>query len=221
MPRVFVNDVENYGGTGGSGFFGLANDGDTAKVRFLWNGIDDISCYVVHEVEIDGRKRYVNCLRTYDEPLSKCPMCAAKKFQKIKLYIPIYDIEEDRVKYWERGRKFLEKIKSVCARYSNDKTPLCSQVFEIERHGKKGSMDTTYEIYAIGSADGTTLDDLPEAAPVIGNLVLNKTAEELDEFLNSGEFSTVEESKSIRRELVSEEERPIRRTPVRRAVDRF
>ena len=70
MGRVRYDEVDKYGGQGGAGFFSLKDDGDTARVRFMYNGIDDVEAFAVHQIEgEDGRKRYVNCLREYRQPL--------------------------------------------------------------------------------------------------------------------------------------------------------
>lgn len=185
MGRFSANDVEKYGGSGGGGFFSLRNDGDTARVRFLYNGIDDVEGFAVHEVQIDGKKRYVNCLRDYDEPKDACPFCAANKFQIAKLFIPLYNVDEDKTQIWERGKKMFQKISSICSRYS--KGGLASHIFEIERNGKPGEQTTSYEIYEVDS-DDTTLDDLPEQPEVLGGVVLDKTADEMQYYLDNNVF---------------------------------
>ena len=43
MGRVRYDEVDKYGGQGGAGFFSLKDDGDTARVRFMYNGIDDVA----------------------------------------------------------------------------------------------------------------------------------------------------------------------------------
>ena len=208
MPRFRADEVDNYGGSGGGGFFSLKNDKDVARVRILWNGIEDVEGYAVHEVMVNGKKRFKE-----------------HKFQTVKLYVPIYDIDEDKVKYWERGKKFMSKLTSLCARYSSEDEPLVSQVFEIERNGKQGDTNTTYEIYPVGHHDNTTLEDLPEARPVIGNLILDKTAEELEYYLDNGEFPDAEVEEPLRRRETRKAEtveRPLRRTPARQSrTDRF
>ena len=175
MGRFGVDEVDNYGGNGGSSFFSLKNDGDVARVRFMYGNINDVAGIAVHEVTVDEKSRYVSCLRAYNEPKSKCPLCEANNFQRAKLYIPIYDIEADEVKLWERGKNFFAKLSALCSRYANSTTPLVAHIFEIERHGKKGDTQTTYDIFEIES-DKTTLDDLPEIPEVIGTIVLEKTA---------------------------------------------
>ena len=200
MGRFNASDVDRYGGSGGGGFFSLKNDGDTARVRFLYNGIDDVEGYAVHEVQVDGKKRYVNCLRDYDEPKSECPFCDANKFQIAKLFIPVYNIDEDKTQIWERGKKMFQKISSICSHYS--KGGLVSHIFEIERNGKAGEQTTSYEIYEV-EKDDTTLDDLPEQPEVLGGIVLDKTAEEMEYYLENGEFADSDDA--------DEDEAPIRR----------
>jgi hypothetical protein len=212
MARFRYDEVDNYGGTGGAGYFSLKNDKDVARVRFMYNDINDVEGFAVHQVEVDGKKRYVNCLREYNEPTDKCPFCANHQFQTAKLFIPLYNVDENRVQVWERGKKFFAKISSICARYND----LVSHTFEIERNGKAGSTQTTYEIYEVDK-DDTTLEDLPELPEILGGLVLDKNADEMNYYLDNGEFPSEDEEPTRRRETrqsESREERPTgRRTP--------
>ena len=211
MARFNTETADKYGGHGGAGYFSLKNDKDVAQVRFMYDSIDDVEGYAVHEVTIDDKKRYVNCLREYNEPKDKCPFCAANKFTTAKLFIPIYNIDLDRVQVWERGKKFISKISSICARYPN----VVSHKFEIERNGQKGDTSTTYEIYEIGK-DDTTLQDLPEPNPILGTLVLDKSADDMEFYLDNGYFPPDDEDMPVRRRARQEdepEERGTRRTP--------
>lgn len=188
MGRFNYQDSDNYGNSS-SNFFSLKDDGDVARVRFMYNDLNDVTGYAVHEVEVDGNKRYVNCLRNYNEPKSKCPCCANDYMQRAKLYVPLYNIDTKEVQLWERGKKFLGKLQSICTRYARQDSPLVNHVFEIERHGKKGDTQTTYEIYEVGS-DGTTLQDLPEVIDPLGNIILDKSYDELDSYVRTGSFAT-------------------------------
>lgn len=186
MGRFTANEADNYGGQGGAGFFSLKNDKDVARVRIMYRGIEDVEGYAVHTVEVDGKKRYVNCLRSYNEPLDKCPFCAAKKAQTAKLFVPLYNVDEQRVQIWERGKKYFAKISSICSRYAS-KGELVSQIFEIERNGKKGDTSTSYEFYPI-EKDDVTLDDLPEVTDPLGSVILDKSADDMNYYLESGQF---------------------------------
>lgn len=217
MARFNTETAERYGGQGGAGYFSLKNDKDVARVRFMYNGIEDVEGYAVHQVEIDGKKRWVNCLREYNEPKDKCPFCRQNMFTSAKLFVPLYNIDEDKQQIWERGKKFISKISSICARYPN----VVSHVFEIERNGKKGETTTTYEIYEV-EKDDTTLEDLPEVSSPLGTVVLDKSADDMEFYLENGYFPPDGEDAPVRRRTTSEdssEERGTRRTPARR--DRF
>lgn len=224
MARFRYDEADNYGGNGGAGFFSLRNDKDVARVRFMYNSIDDVEGYAVHEVEIDGKKRYINCLREYNEPLSKCPFCEAKKHQAVKLFIPLYNVDEERTQIWERGKKFFAKISSICARYAS-KDNLCSHVFEIERNGKPKETTTTYEIYEV-DRDETTLEDLGEVQDPIGTVILEKSADDMNFYLENGYFPPEgDEDVPVRRRGRDDDsqERSARRTPAssERRRDRF
>ena len=213
MARFRYDEVDNYGGQGGSGFFYLKEDKEVATVRFMYNGIDDVEGMSVHAIEINDKKRYVNCLRNYNDPIDVCPFCRAKMFTSAKLFVPIYEEETGNVKIWERGKKFFGKISSICARYPDT----VSHKFEIERNGKKGDTSTTYEIYEVGK-DDITLEDLPDLPVILGGLVLDKSAEDMEYYLQEGEFPSDNDVPVRRRASASndDEYRTERRTPARR-----
>lgn len=218
MARFSCEEADNYGGNGGHGFLSMPNDGDVVKVRFMYNKLEDIEGVAVHQIEVDGKKRYVNCLREYGKPVDDCPMCKAGRFVNAKLFIPVYDIESGSVKIWERGKKFFGKMTGLCSRYAS-KDNLVSHVFEIERHGKKGDTQTTYEVYEC-EKDDTALEDLPEVPDIIGGLVLDKSKEEMQYFIDYDEFPGAENNSNSRRS--SSEEMPVRRrTPATSDEDTF
>lgn len=215
MARFHADDADRYGGQGGAGYFSLKNDKDVARVRFMYNGIDDVEGYAVHQVEIDGKKRWVNCLREYNQPVDTCPFCRERMFTSAKLFIPLYNIDEDKVQVWERGKKFISKISSICARYPD----VVSHVFEIERNGKKGETTTTYEIYEVDK-DDTTMEDLPEVSDPLGTLILDKSADDMEFYLENEYFPPDGDDMPVRRrtsrqdeEESEEDRRGSRRTP--------
>lgn len=199
MGRVSFNDAENYGGGNGGGFFSLKNDKDTARVRFLLDNAKDLDniTYAVHKVKIDDKDRYVSCLRNYSDPIDQCPLCASGNKVQLRFFIPLYNDDVQDVQVWDRGKNFANKLSSLMSRYG-EKTPLVSHLFDIERVGKAGDMKTTYETYEV-EEDGTMLEDLPEAPEILGGIVLDKTADELNYFLDEGEFPPEEDEAPVRR----------------------
>ena len=208
MARFNAQEADNYGGQGGGGFFSLKNDKDVATVRFMYNTIEDVEGFAIHEIEVDGRKRYVNCLREYNQPVDDCPLCAAKQRVIAKVFVHLYDEETQEIKIWDRGKTFFSKISSLCARYN----PLVSTPFEIERNGKKGDTSTTYETYALAT-DDLTLEDLPEVPKLLGTLILDKTYEELEFYLDSGYFEEDVENAAPPQRNPSGDRRPAAQEP--------
>jgi hypothetical protein len=236
MAKFNASEAANYGGQGGGGFFGISEDKGVKRVRFLYNNADDIEGFSVHKVEIDGKERYVNCPRSYKDPVDDCPFCREQMKTQVKLFIPVYNIDEDQIQIWDRGKKMFEKMTSLCSRYAN-KNNLVEHVFEVERHGKPKDTATTYEIYEV-EKDDTQLEDFEEDMPkILGGLVLEKSAEDMEYYLEANEFPPEDDGEkprrrgSSRREEPEDDEeeeerparresRPARRTPARRG-DKF
>ncbi len=215
MPRFNANEVDNYGGQGGTGYFSLKDDMDVATVRFMYNNIEDVEGYAVHQVDIDGRKRYVNCLRSYNEPVDTCPFCREGMFTTAKLFVPIYNEKDKQVQVWDRGKKFFAKMSSICSRYPG----VVSHKFEIERHGKKGDTSTSYEIYEVGQ-DDTSLEDLPELPNILGGVVLDKTADDMEYYIQEGQFPPEDGDEVVRRRSSTREDAPFEEHRDSRRSDR-
>ena len=110
------------------------------------------------------------------------------------MFIPLYNEDEVEVQIWRRGRNFEGVISGLCSRYN----PLVGTPVEIERHGKKGDMHTTYQPYP-RQADGVTLDDLPPIPDPIGTVVLDKNFNELTEYVAKGCFDDSTKASEIRK----------------------
>lgn len=224
MGRFKADEIEHYGGQGNSSYFSLKNDKEVARVRFMYNDMDDIDGYAVHEVQIDGRRRYVNCLRDYNEPVDACPFCKNHMAPTAKLFVPLYNVDTKKVQVWERGKKFYSTLASVLSRSVRNGS-IVSQVFEIERNGKPKDTSTTYGIYPVGQPDNTTLEDLPDMPRILGQYVMDKSAQDMEDYLHNGEFYDSGNSNSssnempIRRRSAERDDeytQPVRRTPSRR-----
>mgnify|MGYP003243086270 CR=1 FL=1 len=64
MARVKLEDVDKVV-TSSTQFFQMKNDGDIEKVNILYETIDDVECHSLHKVKVNGRDRWVECLREY------------------------------------------------------------------------------------------------------------------------------------------------------------
>lgn len=231
MGRLTGDNIEQYttnGGSGKSSYFSLKNDKETARVRFLYESASDIEGFTVHRVRVGDRDRYVNCLADEGE----CPFCRAGLQKFVKIFVPIFNETTGQIQTWERGQKFYGKLSGLCARYNN----LVSRTFDIERNGKPKDTQTTYEIYPVGDADGTTLDDILDDCGVnsltnpLGTIILNKTADDMEYYLNNDDFPSKDDTPIRRRGRAEEtddlpfeveDERPRREGRTGRRGNRF
>ena len=58
-------------------FFTLANDGDEAIVRFMYDDVSQFNIMTVHSIQVGGKWRKVNCIREPQESTDICPLCAS------------------------------------------------------------------------------------------------------------------------------------------------
>ena len=214
MARFGVNDVDNYGG-GNNSFFTLKDDKETARVRFLYNDINDVEGVALHEVQVGNGTMDIECLRLYNDPVEKCPLCEAGYKVNAKIFVPLVDVDTGETKIWSRGKKFVSKLSSLCTRFN----PLVGTIFEVERNGKKGDTNTTYEMYNVKS-DDARIEDFDGVKPE-GIAFFQKTFEEMDTYLRTGSFeaqqSNVREPQNNRQ---YSNRQPVRETPATQPIRR-
>lgn len=194
MSRVSYEDSEKYFSGSGSDWFQLKNDGDVARVQFMLNSIEDIPIFSTHKVKVGDKDRYVDCLRNPSDPIDKCPFCAAGLPAKAVRFIIMFQHDDNKVKIWERGRQFISKLQGLINRYN----PLEDHVFEIERHGKAGDTSTKYEIYPLDGVESVDLSSV-EMPELEGSLILEKSEEEMEYYLDNGCFPDDNQDAPVRR----------------------
>ena len=217
MARVSYDDSEKYYSGSGSDWFQLKNDGDVARVQFMLNSVDDIPIFSTHRVKVGDKERYVDCLRNPQDPIDQCPFCAAGLPAKAVRFIIMYQHDDGKVKIWERGRQFISKLQGLINRYN----PLEDKVFEVERHGKAGDTSTKYEVYPLDNVQPVNLDDV-EMPELEGSLILHKSFEDMEYYLDNGNFpDDSNQDAPVRRRGADaparRESAPVRRTPASEA----
>lgn len=126
-------------------FFTLQNDGNFADVIFLYQSKADVLIADVHYIKSAEYSGYVHCCG------AGCPACAKGIRTQTKLFIPLYNISEKKIQFFDRTTMFESQLMNDVF----DKFPDPSQyVFRITRHGAARSVDTTYQIQAIGKNTG-------------------------------------------------------------------
>lgn len=195
MGRVSISKSGSYGSASANGFFSLADDKDSAVVTFLYEEEDgsDMDYFVVHQVEVDGRNRYVNCNAISEDGESihpeNCPLCEEGFPRVEKLFLQLYNENTGQVETWDRGRSYVQKIVTLINKYG----PLVNQPFEIVRSGKKGDQRTTYEFFPESPDDEATLDDFPEKSELLGTLILDLDEDQMFDVID-GKFTLEDNS---------------------------
>lgn len=178
-------------------YFSLKDDGDEAIVRIMHDSCQDFDIVTTHKVNIGGRYRNVNCLREIGHSVEECPFCAAKKDSAQVFYVHMIQYVKDEngkvtptpVVWSRRARQMSQKLNSLIEEYG----PLSDCVFKIRRNGKSGDMHTTYEIL-YGNPNVYREDIYPkvpnafEGYDVVGKQVLNRSAQDMQYFLENGQF---------------------------------
>ena len=57
MGRIDVNDIDKYSSSNSSEWLKLQNDGDVARVQFLYDKYTDLDAFVCHKVKIGDTER--------------------------------------------------------------------------------------------------------------------------------------------------------------------
>ena len=125
-------------------FFQLTDDGMYADVIFLYQRPEDVLVADVHYLKTSEYSGYAHCCET------GCPACNyGERGIRVdtKLFIPLYNIQARKVEFWDRNVRFEHQLNmDVFQNYPNPS----EYVFRVTRHGAYRSVDTTYEIRAIG-----------------------------------------------------------------------
>lgn len=182
MARIDINNLdqvmEQFSG-GGAGFFALKNDKDCAKVRFLHTDQHSLDIMIVHQAEINGKKRWVSCLSDEEH---QCPLCKVGNQQVLKLFLQLEDLRDGKRKIWERGKTFIPTIIGMMNKYGD----LNNRVYEIERHGKAGDTKTSYQLYPL-DRDGVISDHSREELIGPDKFVLELSYEEMEVLAKGGQ----------------------------------
>ena len=185
VPKISIKDAGKYASSAAGDYFSLKDDGDIARVRFLYEEEDgsDLDYYLVHQIEVDGVKKYVACNAIGEDGrlhTDRCPLCMANYKRMERLFLQMcYDgdsahNDEDKILVWERGKNFVGKIQT----YINRLGSLFAQPVEIERHGKAGDTNTTYELFPL-EVDNAVMEDYPERLNLIGSFILELSENEM------------------------------------------
>lgn len=161
--RITREQGQSYSG-GGSSFFKL-KDNESARVRFLYNTVNDIEFIAVHSLRENGRYATVDCSRLPSDPVDNCKWCANGDRPVSRAVIPMFNLNTSKVEYWVRSQSWVEGTLLPSLEQVPQGQPISGQTFIIKRT-KTGNLptDVSYSVQPeLGSAnDGKTKADFGE-----------------------------------------------------------
>lgn len=197
MARISFEDVKT-NDENNVGFFSLKNDGEEATVRFMCDSLSDLEILTVHNIEVDGKFRQINCIREPNDPIESCPLCANDTELHQVVFIKVMNYKTDNSgkitaypEIWQRNASsYVPKMKSYLDNYG----PLSNIVCKVVRHGAARSPKTTYDIIPNLNPQVYTMEAYPlnteafEDYSVVGRVILDKNREDIMTFCNTGIF---------------------------------
>lgn len=208
MARRTIAEAEAISTEGGRPFkwFSLKNDGETKKVRILAKSVDDLLAFSLHPVMIDGRKKYINCLREdYTSPLKDCPFCESGNKPQTRIFLKLLDIQTGEVYIWDRSSKIINKLRSLERRLNG--ADLVDAVVEIERNGKPNSTNTTYELYIVDINKDANALEKGNLSNLESYLFVDAPYEEVKKYLETGDEGSLFQKNQVSEKKDSFEER--------------
>jgi hypothetical protein len=158
----------------------------------MYDTLDDIQGYAIHTIKNGEKEITISCLRNYDEEISNCPLCANKNFQKARLYLSLYNEDDNEIQIWTRGKQIVPEIMKTFTPIQNN---VCGGRVKITRKGAKGDKYTKYIMELIDN-DGLTLEELienvGEPTNPMGTLIKDYSFDELTEYNNTGKLPDIE-----------------------------
>lgn len=185
-------------------YFSLADDGDSAIVRFLHTDINDFEVLDVHNIPLGGFNRKINCLKTSNGSKDECVICQANIYNEEKgsytyplqrkffIHMLRYDNPQTATEQvWERSKDYIKKLHQLVEDYG----PLHTRLYKVVRHGAKGSTDTTYDILPLDkdryNPDNFVFDTKQlNYEKALGGIVLNESNESMRQYLETGNFAS-------------------------------
>lgn len=146
FKSVKTYNEERYGGK-----FILRDDKDFADVIFLYRSLDDVLIADTHYIKSDKYSGYVHCCGR------GCPACAKGIRVQSKLFIPLYNVTDKEIQFWDRSTRFEMQLNSdIFSKFPNPS----EYVFRITRNGAAGDINTTYSITPVMKSSQGSYDEI-------------------------------------------------------------
>lgn len=160
MAKFSFDQMMQHTSGGGSSFFNL-KENEEARVRFLYNTLQDIEGYTVHEFNKNNNYATIVCARQEGEAKDVCKWCMMDSKPVNRVIIPLYNEDSGEIQYWKRSEQWVkDTMLPQVEEIVNQGAAISSQVYKVKRKGK--GLDTVYSLIQIGGPDGKTKEQFGE-----------------------------------------------------------
>lgn len=149
--------VEQYNDDKYKGLFILENDGDFEDVIFLYRNSNEVLVADTHYIKSPEYSGYVHCQGR------GCPACEKNIRIQTKLFIPLYIVRTGEVVFFDRSIRFESQLQEQV--FANAANP-SEYVFRITRHGRKGDINTSYDIRMIANNNVKSYEEICSEANI-------------------------------------------------------
>lgn len=166
MARITNEQAQKYGGSK-TDWFKLPNDKDVALVQFPYTSKEEIPTLSVHELPVEGTDftYKADCLRSLEDSVDVCPLCAAGYTPKSTVILQVYNHNTGKVEFWERTARWVEQ-KVIFYMDTYGEEDFNYRVFQVQRLGPRGDLQTKYEFALMDRVDPVSWEELELPDPV-------------------------------------------------------
>lgn len=211
MSKMTIDQAYNQNNKKATDYFRLINDGDTARIRFMYKSLNEIETFAVHVIDINGKKYTVDCLKDADGQ-GDCPFCSNNMPRRIQTYFKIFNEDLKVPQIWTRGIKAASVIENGL-KMSRSKE-ICQDVYKVTRKGIPGDINTQYQL-EFESYDNIELSSLPVAVNLDESnvrFIIKASVEDMNYYLKNKTLPMIESK---------QENTPAETTIQRRTPNRF
>jgi hypothetical protein len=156
-----------------------------AKVFRILSDVEELIGVYEHTEQINGKWKTLTCLdRNYGKQ-GECPLCLADKRPSFRVYIPVLDREDNKVKIFKASKDVTNQIIGLSQEYGD----LTSRDYKVIRSGSR--LNTSYQFFP---KDPSKEDLSQYQLPDIEERIAPLSKEAIAKMLTEGESNDYDES---------------------------
>lgn len=147
---------------GGNNSFFKLEDGQSARVRFIYNNYGEIIPLGVHSIQVGNQYPLIDCCREIGQPKEVCKWCNSNHAVVTRVVLPLYNLETNNIEYWTRSGKWVDDNLFPLFEEIPSNQTIAGQTYKIKRKGTGRDTNYTVMIEPSSQNDGRTKESFGE-----------------------------------------------------------